>query len=36
MNSPDLAIAFSYLTHIKPDNSLKQETCIELKIVSEI
>jgi len=36
MNSLDLAIALSYLTHINPANSLKQETRIEFKLFSEI
>jgi len=36
MNSLDLAIVLSYLTHVNPVNSLKQESLIESKIVSEI
>jgi hypothetical protein len=36
MNSLDLAIALSYLTHVNSVNSLKQENRIESKIVSEM
>ena len=35
MNSLDLAVALSYLIHVNPANSLKQESCMESKINSD-